>query len=58
MCILISLENIEISIGGEIRATCSLIGLIKLPLRFRLGYEIIPGEVGSVIASLTFSTTM
>ena len=55
---LISLENIGISIGGEIRATCSLIGLIKLPLRFRLGYEIIPGEVGSVIASLTFSTTM
>ena len=55
---LFSVESIGISVGAEIKTTCSLIGLIKLPLRFRLGYEIIPGEVGHVVASLTFSTAM
>ena len=55
---LFSREMIGINVGGEIKTTCSLIGLIKLPLRFRVGYEIIPGEVGSVTASLTFSTVV
>ena len=55
---LFSKENIGINIGGEIKTTCSLIGLIKLPLRFRLGYEIIPGEKISVTASLTFSSVI
>lgn len=55
---LFSREMIGINVGGEIKTTCSLIGLIKLPLRFRVGYEIIPGETGSVTASLTFSTVL
>ena len=55
---LFTMESIGISVGAEIKTTTSLIGLIKLPLRFRVGYEIIPGEVGHVIASLTFSTVM
>lgn len=53
-----SLEKISFNVGTEIKTTCSLIGLIKLPLRFRVGYEIIPGEKGSVTASLAFSSVM
>ena len=53
-----SKERIGINIGGEVKTTCSLIGLIKLPLLFRVGYEIVPGEKGNVVASLVFSTVM
>ncbi|MGN1163486.1 MAG: hypothetical protein ACI4S4_01635, partial [Candidatus Ornithospirochaeta sp.] len=53
---LFSLERIGINVGAEIKTTGSLIGLVKLPLKFRVGYEIIPGEKGAVTASLSFSS--
>ena len=52
---LFSVERIGVIVGSEIKTTGSLIGLVKLPLTFKIGYEFIPGEKGGITASLSFS---
>lgn len=54
---LFSLENVRANVGAEIKTTTSLIGLIKLPLTLRVGYEFIQGAKGGVTASLAFSSS-
>lgn len=53
---LFSKERIGVIVGGEIKTTCSLIGLVKLPLTFRIGYEFAKENKGGLAASITFSS--
>ena len=48
-------SSVGISTGVDIQSVASLIGLLKLPMRFKIGYEYTPSGDSAFVSSLIFA---